>query len=201
MTEYTIYKLACNDREVTEIYVGSTKDWNTRLDRHRAKCTNPTDPAYNLKVYLFIRLHGGWTNWRMLHITTQILINDRHARELEQIYMDLLGSTLNSHRAYSTAEQIKATSVEYRVIHKDHRNAYNAVYRETHKEQAKATQAVYRETHKEQDKSTRAVYHKTHKEKRNAYSASYHAANRDKLNANKRARRLANKLKLISDSI
>ena len=60
-----IYKIACNDPTITDIYVGSTTNFVKRKARHKFDCCNPNSPSHDYYVYQFIRANGGWDNWRM----------------------------------------------------------------------------------------------------------------------------------------
>ena len=59
---YRIYH-ATNDNEL-DCYVGSTEDLEERKKGHKSDCKNPNSPRYNLKVYRYMRRHGGFANWR-----------------------------------------------------------------------------------------------------------------------------------------
>ena len=60
-----IYKICCNDPNITDIYIGSTTNFYQRTRAHKTSCNNPNGKSYNLHVYKFIRDNGGWKNWRM----------------------------------------------------------------------------------------------------------------------------------------
>ena len=57
-----IYKLVCNDVDVTELYVGSTTNFRNRKNEHNNKCHNTNSVKYNYKIYQFIRANGGFLN-------------------------------------------------------------------------------------------------------------------------------------------
>jgi hypothetical protein len=62
-----IYKIVCKDSSVRDIYVGSSTD-SYRKSKHKSACNNTNSEHYNLKVYKFIREHGGWDNWEMVEL-------------------------------------------------------------------------------------------------------------------------------------
>ena len=62
------YKITCNDMNVTECYVGSTSNFANRKIKHKSRCVNPKAIDLNIKLYRFIRDHGGWENWSMVVI-------------------------------------------------------------------------------------------------------------------------------------
>ena len=63
-----IYKLACNDETIKDIYVGHTTNFTQRKYAHKINCNNEKSSNYKLKVYEFIRNNGGWKNWEMIEI-------------------------------------------------------------------------------------------------------------------------------------
>mgnify|MGYP003639226181 CR=1 FL=1 len=63
-----IYKICCKDISVREMYIGSTTNHYKRTATHKCNCNNETGEKYNLKVYKFIREHGGWDNWEMVEL-------------------------------------------------------------------------------------------------------------------------------------
>ena len=63
-----IYKISCNDSNITDCYIGSTTDVKQRMRSHKSDCNNTNSKGYKLRVYQFIRANGGWNNW-----TTTIL--------------------------------------------------------------------------------------------------------------------------------
>jgi hypothetical protein len=68
--EYSIYKIVCKDTAITDLYVGSTKDIKTRDSVHKSDCRSPNSGRYNLRIYKFIREHGGYENWEMVVLET-----------------------------------------------------------------------------------------------------------------------------------
>ena len=49
--EYIIYKIVCKDTNITDCYVGSTKDLSIRIIEHNKKCYNSNSNSYNYKDY------------------------------------------------------------------------------------------------------------------------------------------------------
>ena len=90
-----IYKLACKDTEITEIYIGSTKNMRVRKSQHKSYCHNENRHEYNFRVYQFIREHGGFDNWGLFQIE-EIKYDttfELHARE--RYHIELLKPSLN----------------------------------------------------------------------------------------------------------
>ena len=98
MTDYsksTIYKIACKDPNIEEIYIGSTCNYVKRRWQHKSVCNNPNDKHYNQYVYQFIREHGGWENWDV-YIIEQFSCNTKMQKEqVERGWIEELKPTLN----------------------------------------------------------------------------------------------------------
>ena len=86
-----VYRLQCKDKEVKEIYIGSTKSYRKRKSKHKSST------ELNFKVYKFMRENGGWENWEMIVEVKTPNHTKEELLELEQIYKDLLNPTLNSY--------------------------------------------------------------------------------------------------------
>ena len=50
-----IYKLCCNDINITDIYIGHTTNIIKRKYQHKNCCNNEKNKNYNYKVYQYIR--------------------------------------------------------------------------------------------------------------------------------------------------
>ena len=131
-----VYKIVCKDPTITEFYIGSTKDLNTR--GHKTKCNNPKNESYNIPLYQFIRSNGGWDNWDIL-VLEEIPNYDKNNRlKLEQFYKDKLKPKLNSINAYG--------------LDIDRYNETNKTYIENNKDKIKEQRKIYRQTNKQQIK-------------------------------------------------
>lgn len=98
-TDYSntiFYKIYCKAPEIKEVYVGHTIDFVKRKQGHKQSCINERSMSHNLKVYKFIREHGGWDNWKMEIIGFKCCNNIGEACEEEQRYYDEYNATLNS---------------------------------------------------------------------------------------------------------
>jgi len=78
-----IYRLYCVDESIQECYIGSTNDIKQRLRCHKSNCYNIKRPHYTLKVYQFIRSHGGFDNW-LCEIIDEWDCEDGDKYEIEQ---------------------------------------------------------------------------------------------------------------------
>ena len=108
-----IYKLCCNDPEITDCYVGSTKNEKVRKNGHKTNCNNPNQPNHNLNVYKFIRDNGDWCNWRMIRLE-EFKYNERqelHTRE--RYWLETLRATLNKQIPTGTQKEYNEKHKEY----------------------------------------------------------------------------------------
>ncbi len=86
-----IYKIFCNDKSVTDIYVGHTTNFIKRKYQHKVLCNS----GKKLKLYDLIRENGGWDNWTMTEIAKYNCQDATEARIREQEHYDLLNPSLN----------------------------------------------------------------------------------------------------------
>ena len=91
-----VYKLVCNDLDITDIYIGSTVCFRKRKYQHKHSCNNINNKRHNLKVYKFIRDNGGWDKWNMILVATTPCNNKLELRQFERKYYEELNATLNS---------------------------------------------------------------------------------------------------------
>jgi hypothetical protein len=107
-----IYKIVCNDINITECYVGSTTKFSTRKNQHKNNCNNENNRSYDIYVYKFIRDHGGWSNWDMLEIEKYECKDGNELRTRERYYIEHLKAELN--------KQVPTrTDAEYYIDNKD----------------------------------------------------------------------------------
>ena len=116
-----IYKICCNDTSINDIYVGSTCNFRRRKTQHKSHCHNQNAKEYNLKVYEFIRDHGGWENWSMVMIHEEAVENKLQKGKLERQFIDELKPSLN----------INIPTRTYKEYHEDHKEFYKQ-YRKKH---------------------------------------------------------------------
>ena len=90
------YKIYCKDPAVKDLYVGHTTNFVQRKYNHKRTCIKENDANHHLKVYKFIREHGGWDNWKMEIIGFKDCYDHYEARKVEQKYFETLQATLNS---------------------------------------------------------------------------------------------------------
>ena len=138
MADYSnacIYKIACKDTNVKEIYVGSTVNFKSRVNEHRYTCNTKNRKGFNIKVYQYIRDNGGWENWEMTKIADVKPCLDRYIlRKAEGEYQKKLKPTLNTQLAGRTWID---RFPEYYKKNNDRIKAYDKEYRQKNKEDIK----------------------------------------------------------------
>lgn len=90
-----IYKIYCNDPNVTEIYIGSTTNLDKRKKDHKNSYTKRNGEKYNFYVYQFIRANGGWNNWSFEIIEKFPCDNKYQAFQCEKYWIKQFGAQLN----------------------------------------------------------------------------------------------------------
>ena len=70
-------------------------------------CNNQTSKNYNLKVYQFIREHGGFDNWTFIQLEESPCKNKQELVARERYWFDLIKPTLNSQLPMITPEEKK----------------------------------------------------------------------------------------------
>ncbi len=91
-----VYKLCCDDPEITDIYVGSTCNFKVRKWQHKTSCNNENSKQYNSYVYRFIREHGGWDAWSMILVKKYPhVVDNQELLMKERKWITRLKATLN----------------------------------------------------------------------------------------------------------
>ena len=96
-----IYKITCDDSNISDLYVGHTTNFVQRKHAHKQSCINEKSLNYKCKLYDVIRNNGGWENWKMEIINFFNCKNHYEARKKEQEYFLSLTATLNSIEPYA----------------------------------------------------------------------------------------------------
>jgi hypothetical protein len=123
-TPISFYKFICKNEEITSSYVGHTINFRCRKSKHKSCCNNENSKAHHFKIYQTIRANGGWDNWNMVEISSQLCSNERDAERVEQNLIGELKSDMNSRRAFSTDEEIAEYQKQYQRDNKDAILAY-----------------------------------------------------------------------------
>jgi len=123
-----VYKLCCLYPEVKDIYIGSTRSFRQRKNKHKSNCNTPTNNRYNLYVYDFIRTHGGWVNWNMISLFTGEFETKHEMHRKEREYIEELGATLNKVIPTRTDQEYRIdnadTIKQYRIDNADYFKQY-----------------------------------------------------------------------------
>lgn len=175
INDYIIYKIICNDENITDCYVGSTANFNKRKFKHKLNCNNPNNDKYNLKIYEIIRENGGWDNWSMLPIAEHNEITLTQSRIIEEQYREQLDAKMNSQRAYVSDIQKK-----------EERKQYVANYTEIHKEETVKYKNQWYEANKDRILEKRKAHYEANKEKIAEHQKAYYEANKEKISEQKK---------------
>jgi hypothetical protein len=189
-----IYKLCCNDVNVTEIYVGHTTNFTKRKQHHKIYCNNENDRKYNTNVYKFIRNNGDWSNWSMVEIEKYPCEDVLDAFKRERYWIETLKATLNSNlpshnqKEWQTDNKakIKETKKLYCEKNKEIIAEKCKVYRENNKEMIKAIGKDYRERNKEILTEKNKKYREQNKETLNDKQRQNYQDNKDEINEKRR---------------
>tara|TARA_R110000803_G_scaffold50829_1_gene105379 strand:- start:525 stop:1244 length:720 start_codon:yes stop_codon:yes gene_type:complete len=95
-----IYKIVCDDDNITDLYVGSTTEFVKRKYQHKNACNNQNNRCYNLKLYETIRENGGWENWRMIEVEKFPCNDKRQAECREEYWRKNLKAELNNQKCW-----------------------------------------------------------------------------------------------------
>lgn len=93
-----IYKIACKNKDIKDIYVGHTTNFIKRKYQHKLCCKQnlKNNKVNNCKIYKTINENGGWDNWEMIELETLNCKTLIEAKQKEQEYYNLLNASLNS---------------------------------------------------------------------------------------------------------
>ena len=139
-----IYKLVCLDKDIGEIYIGSSTNFSSRKRAHKCACNKVDGKKYNNPTYQFIRENGGWENWEMVKIldfpcgTKKDLIAEE-ARYIKDIGLDnclnycIPGRTIREYKQ-DNKEIIAEKRKKYKQANKEIIATKNKKYREENKE-------------------------------------------------------------------
>ena len=182
-----IYQISCKDTNITDIYIGSTKNLEKRIEKHKSDCNKYNK---NIKVYKFISNNGKFNNWIFTVIEELQNITKQEAKVRERYYIETLKSSLNSNIPTRTSkeyyEQNKEKKKEYNEQNKEQIQEYKKVYYEQNKDKIKEINKQYREQNKdkikEQIQEYKKVYYEQNKDKIKEINKQYREQNKDKIN-------------------
>ena len=96
----SVYKIYCKNPDITDCYVGSSKNVINRIKQHKNNKNNKS------KLYTFIRENEGMDNWDFIILEDKIDYNILHDRE--KYWINHLNTTLNI--------QLKNTNLEEEIF-------------------------------------------------------------------------------------
>ena len=143
------------------IYIGSTCDFNQRMNVHKSICYNINSKSYNLKIYQTIRLNGGWDEFEKVVIKNICCENREELHEIEGEFIKNIG-TMNCQISGRTQKQYYENN-KYKIL--ENRKQYY----ENNKDKVKQ----YYENNKDKIKE----YYKNNKDK----VKQYYENNKDKV--------------------
>lgn len=168
-----IYGIYCDDEDVNEIYVGSTCDYQHRILNHRSSCHNAIGKSYNLKIYQYIREHGGFDCFKT-EILEEYPCDSKHEKEeRERFWIEKLGSKLNTfiptrdmkewyeQNREKLLEQVK----EYREENKDKIAERKKEYYEENRDKLLEKKKEYREQNRDKIAERMKEYREKNREK------------------------------------
>jgi hypothetical protein len=121
-----IYKLVCNNLNITEIYIGSTTNFTGRKRQHKDATTNLNCKEYNQTKYKFVRDNGGWENWSMIEIEKYPCNDSNESKSRERYWIETLKPLMNTQTPNMTKQ-------EYKNINKEHIKEYQKQYKIIHR--------------------------------------------------------------------
>jgi hypothetical protein len=89
------YLISCNDKNVTEKYIGFTTNILQCRYAHKYNCTNKNSKKYGNYLYDVIRYYKGWNNWTLEILATHNLSTHYEAKQKELEYINLYEPSIN----------------------------------------------------------------------------------------------------------
>jgi hypothetical protein len=192
-----IYKIVCNDLNITEVYVGHTTAFKERKSKHKQSCKNENNKDYNAKVYQYIRENGGWDNFSMIEIEKYPCNDFNEARARERYWYESLHPFLNERNPIRNAEEKQTYYKQHYILNQEHykqyrennkekNQEYKKQYRIDNLEKVKEKAKHYREQNKEQLSIKQKEYNEKHKQEKKEYDIQYREQNRNKIKEKKK---------------
>jgi len=144
------------------LYVGSSKNFKNRKDKHRNNISNKNSKDYNLKVYKNIRKNG---EWKMKILKPFPCDNVVQLEAEEQLCIYELNPNLNVRRSMGFDSQ---------------------EYYENNKEKIREGQKEYYENNREKIREGQKEYYENNREKYIEKQKDYYENNREKYNSRKK---------------
>jgi hypothetical protein len=181
-----MYKIVCNDLNITDLYVGQTTNFSVRKDCHKKHCCKDIYKQHNFKVYQYIRANGGWYNWSMVEIEKFTCNDSNEAHKRERYWVETLKATLNCRIP-------SRTDSEYNLANKEQISEYKKMYALANKEQLAECRKIHYLANKEQIAKNQKNYREANRELILEQKKNYREANREQIAENQKIRYLENK--------
>jgi hypothetical protein len=178
-----IYKIVCNDLNITDCYVGHTTNFIKRKYTHKFYAMNEDKKDSNMSVYKMIRANGGWDNWSMVEVEKFNCNDGNEARKKERECLENLNAKLNERVPSRNKKEWRDDNKE---IIKENKRQYHIKNRETIIAKVKK--------HNEENSEHRKEYSRKYRLEHKEQEKLYFQANKDELNKKRRERRAAKKL-------
>ena len=156
-SKVVIYKIVCNDLNVTNCYVGHTTDFKSRKNCHKSDCNNEKKQHYNLKIYKSIRDNGGWENWSMIEVEKYPCNDANEARKKEREWFEKLKANLN-------CDVPGRTQKEYCKDNRDKINEKQSEYNKDNRDKINKRQSEYNEKNRDKINARRRERYRLKKE-------------------------------------
>ena len=111
-SKLVVYKIVCKDLSITDLYVGSTTNFDQRKKQHKNRCYNQNSEKYHYLLYQTIRKYGGFENWSMIIIEKCPCDDSYNARKIERFYYEQLNGNLNTIKPFSSEEEKQIYNIE-----------------------------------------------------------------------------------------
>ena len=185
INDYFFYKIVNINGDCDNLcYVGSTANWDRRINSHKNNCSNKDGKPYNYKLYQTIRAHGGWCEFKMIQIGTAEQLTHRQAAEIEETYRITLKADMNGRRCFmggTSKERKKQYRIDnaeknkqYRIDNAEQLKEYNKQHYIDNVEQIKEQQKQYRIDNAEKVKERQKKYRIDNKFKISAHKNEKH---------------------------
>jgi len=89
MEEFYFYIICCNDKKISDFYIGYTNNPIVRFNKHKTDCDRT-----NSKLYKVIKRNGGFSNWS-IQVFDELLVDRIEAYAYEQFLIYHLKPSLN----------------------------------------------------------------------------------------------------------
>lgn len=184
-----IYKIVCNDLNITDTYVGHTTNFTKRKNCHKSQCNNEKYTGYDLKIYQTIRDNGGWNNWSMIQICKYPCESLNEATTEERRHYELLNANLNTHNPcrgkkeyYEDNKDILLEKMKiYYEENRDKKIEYAREYYEDNKDTILEKQKIYCDLNKDRKVEYDKIYRDVNKEKKAETDKKWYEKNKEKI--------------------